>query len=309
MENLLLDIEKCNKCISICGYKKFPIHSHGNLCSNAILVSEAPGKDSLLKDQYWTGNGGRILRECLPENTLLEDLFYLTDIVKCWPNENNENRSPNEEEVSNCSAFLKKEINIINPRLILSFGKTSSSVLTNRDIKITKEHGKVTSYDDGISLLTLLHPSGIDRYMDRKKYKDQISKLFFAIKSNDFQNIEEIFKKGEENEKLKIINDNIKTSNKTSFIIPDVGNQITDSDISKNQIRITSKFKKYFPNESTEIKIQYLNKIYRVRFEYRFDKSHILRLGKVLGDCIKLKPGKTIRMTIIENKTFKIENY
>ncbi len=315
MKDILFEIQGCKKCMTIKGYKKFPIKSHGNLNSNAILVSEAPGRDSLCQNKYWLGAGGKILRDCLPVNTELEDIFYLTDIVKCWPNENNENRKPFENEIENCSPFLSREIIEMKPKIILSFGGTSSSHLLNRDIKITKEHGNISKYYENTVVITLLHPSGIDRFMNRDIYKQQLASLFYQIKKNDFENIGEVFKNNKDNEitktKSNTSNKTIESSNKyaekSSFSIPSSGNLITQGDVSKNQIRITADFKEYFPSQSSELEIEYLEKVYRVKFYYRINKSHILKLGNLLANQINLKVGMTINMTKISKYRFRLE--
>ena len=100
------------------GAKKFSPTSHGQLAGKYLLVSEAPGKESLLRQQYWTGVGGQILRSCTKiAGTTLENLFYLTDIVKCWPNENGSNRTALDSEIQNCSHFLIKEIEELKQQL------------------------------------------------------------------------------------------------------------------------------------------------------------------------------------------------
>ena len=304
MKDLFMQIENCQKCKTIIGYQKFPMESHGNLESIALIVSEAPGKDSIGKNKYWIGTGGKILRECMPCGTELEDLFYLTDIVKCWPNQNSENRKPKDQEINNCSHFLLKEINTIQPQLVLSFGGTSSSFLLNRDVIITKEHGKITQYNSKTKIITLLHPSGIDRFMDRRLYKLQLALLFTKIKNNDLNTIIEIFEnKGEIN---KTTSDDIKPNKalgftqipKGSFIIPSIGNSITQNDVNNCQVRITVDFKEYFPSKSTSVLIEYKKDIFEVKFNFRFNKSHILKLGENLSKLINLKAGMRIKMVV-----------
>lgn len=315
MKDLLSKIKDCKKCKTINGFEKFPVKSHGNLNSNAILVSEAPGNDSLNKNKYWLGAGGKILRDCLPIKTELEELFYLTDIVKCWPNVNKENRKPFENEILNCSPFLLMEIEKLKPKIILSFGGTSSSFLLNRKVKITKEHGKISKFNENTKIITLLHPSGIDRFMNRTIYKKQLTLLFNKIKENDLDKIERIFENKNDKEKTTIKSDNKKNitisenaiTKKGSFSIPSAGNSITAGDVSRNQIRITVDFKEYFPSQSSEIEIEYLDEIYSVKFNYRFNKSHILRFGSKLANLMNLKVGMIIKMTVISKDRFRIE--
>lgn len=314
MKDLLLKIKDCEKCKTINGFEKFPIKSHGNLNSNAMLVSEAPGKDSLSNSKYWVGTGGKILRDCLPNKTELETLFYLTDIVKCWPNENKDNRKPNDNEIINCSQFLLNEIEKLQPKIILSFGETSSTFLQNREVKITKEHGNISQYNENSKIITLLHPSGIDRFMNREIYKKQLTLLFQKIGENDFESIERIFESKNDTEKIEvrtnkkdILGSNTVIIKKGAFSIPATGNSITEGDVKKNQIRITVDFKNYFPSQSSEIDIEYLGEIYKVKFNYRFNKSHILKLGSKLVSRLKLKAGMTLKMTKIERDKFIIE--
>lgn len=191
---LLDEIKRCRRCATILGYKKFSTNSHGQLNGKYLLVSEAPGKDSLTRQQYWVGVGGQILRSCASAaGTTLEKLFYLTDIVKCWPNENNNNRTPYLNEISNCSHFLTKEIEELKPKLIVSFGKTVSSFLLHREVKVNHEHGNIYDYTEDTKVLVLLHPTGIDRQMNRQVYLQQLTSLFKKLKDVKHNEIADIF--------------------------------------------------------------------------------------------------------------------
>jgi DNA polymerase len=312
MQTLFSQIEKCRKCKTINGYKKFPINAHGNLSPFAVLVSEAPGKDSLTQQKYWVGTGGKILRECLPSGTELEELFYLTDIVKCWPNRNLENRKPENTEIENCSPFLIKEIETLKPKLILSFGGTSSSFLLKREVKITQEHGKISQFDNQTKIITLLHPSGIDRFMDRRLYKIQLALLFLKVKDRDLSDIPEIFEESnalilpEKKEHKPITQSVKKTIAGNDFTIPTPGNSITQTDVRKNQIRITADLKKFFPSRSATILIDYKDTVFEVKFSHRINKSHLLLLGSELASLINLKEGMSLKMSIKEHNKYKI---
>jgi DNA polymerase len=191
---LLDEIKRCRRCNTIFGHKKFPTTSHGQLNGKYLLVSEAPGKDSLTRQQYWVGVGGQILRSCTSAaGTTLENLFYLTDIVKCWPNEKDSNRTPYENEISNCSHFLTREIQELKPELIVSFGKPASSFLLRREVKVKREHGNIYDYNQDTKVLVLLHPTGIDRQMDRQVYLQQLTSLFKKLKDGNHNDIADIF--------------------------------------------------------------------------------------------------------------------
>jgi uracil-DNA glycosylase family 4 len=211
--NLMLEIEQCNYCKNLQPYLKFPKLSHGKLDSSFMLLSEAPGKESIDKKKYWTGIGGSLFRGCAVKVGIqLEEMFYLTDIVKCWPKGKNgkSNRSPNLLEVTNCfEKFLKREILQLNPKLILSFGRTCTNILLNEsEEKIIDLHGKCRLlWNTDILILPLLHPTNINWTAKKKAgnytqdiYKKEITQLFNYIKNVnkgdvDFskESIEEIF--------------------------------------------------------------------------------------------------------------------
>lgn len=317
IEQILSEVKGCQKCKTIIGYKKFPLNSHGKIDSEFMLVSEAPGKDSVKEGKYWIGAGGKILRACFvnAEKTL-EDIFYLTDIVKCWPNENNENRTPNESEITNCSPFLKREIESLKPKLILSFGKKSSEYLLNKKITLKSSHGRIFDYNDFTQVLVMYHPSGIDRFMKRDIYTSQLKALFKIIVQNKIDDIEKVFdelsyKNSIKPDAVKSTNDSIKKVSLHyegfSFIFPAPGNEITQADISKNQLRVTADFKNHFPNNNSELKFTHNGIKYNVKFTHKGRRSHILKLGSTLMKLLNLNTNTSVKITKINSTEFEIE--
>jgi len=194
--DILIEVERCKKCKTISGYKKFPLHSHGKTDSEFMLVSEAPGKYSVLNGKYWIGTGGKLLRSALSKfNKELEEVFYLTDLVKCWVNENNKNRKPSMSEVKNCYYFLKREIEVLKPKLILSFGKKVSEYLLKQEVKLKDFHGRTLDYSNYTKILVLYHPSRIDIFRKRECYRRELEELFAKIIENKIFDIERIFTK------------------------------------------------------------------------------------------------------------------
>ena len=189
-DEVLQRIEKCQKCESLKPYKKFPSVAHGNRASRYILVSEAPGNRSLDTGKYWTGKSGGILRSSTNDfENGLESLFYLTDIVKCWPVGN---RNPTNWEIAACKPFLFKEVQELHPDLIVSFGNVSSRTLLGLKIRVTKQHGTLHNTPYG-KVLILIHPSRASQYYKYLKYKEELSELFKRLESGEIKNIESIF--------------------------------------------------------------------------------------------------------------------
>ncbi len=315
INKLLEEVENCKSCDTIIGYKKFSLKSHGNLTSKFILVSEAPGKDSISQCKYWTGVGGKILRFALEGlDKELEDIFYLTDIVKCWPIENEGNRIPYDNEIVNCSNYLYKEIDILQPKLVLSLGKTSSEFILKQEITLKTSHGKLFDLNEKTKVLVMYHPSGIDRFMKRETYVEQLTKVFYKLIQNDLSNLENIFVEQQDETKPKKEEVLSKTSSSrfnaqigVSFILPAPSNSITKADVSKNQLRITAAFKSYFPNSDVLLTIKFKDEVFSVKFSHRGRRSHILKLGSKLMNKLNLNLTNKVKITKTGSTEFVVE--
>lgn len=305
---LLEKISLCTKCESITKHEKFDSQTHGNLNADYMLVSEAPARGSLDNGKFWTGQSGQILRSCLMGlNIELEELFYLTDIVKCWTSSNGKNREPFETEIQNCGHFLFKEIVELEPKLILSFGKVVSSYLLKRSVGIKEEHGKVYPFGNKFKVLVLLHPSNIDFFMKRDIYKSQISNLFKALHERRLTDISKIFAASNTPDKPKTIK---KPENffSRSFIIPSGGNMITEGDIKGGKLRITVEFKDYFPKSDCRLQVVIKEEIYDASFTYNVGRSHVLRIGKRAMEQLSVEEGGKVRFRKITDGTYELES-
>ncbi len=317
IHKILRAVSKCSKCASMKGHRKFPVHSHGNMSSNYMLVSEAPSKASLSEGKYWMGVGGKLLRSALsPFNRELEDLFYLTDIVKCWPSTAGENRPPFGLEMKHCFPFLKREVHAIEPCLILSFGKSSSELLLRRSVTMRDSHGKLYTDSAGTQVLVLYHPSGIDRFMKRSIYVRQLQAVFGRILANDIDGITAVFSSDED--QVVSVDDKCDTScecenmpcsslDNISFTLPDMGNTITDKDMLHNQLRVTAAFKKHFPNANCTLQFYHERRHYQVSFIHGGKRSHILRLGSSLMKLLRLNFKSNVQITKCGQTTYQIE--
>lgn len=183
IEKLHLKIAKCQVCDSITGYRKFPFGAHGNVRSKVMIISEAPGKESIEQARFWLGRSGKLLRECLQHaGKNLERDFYVTDVVKCWPNSNNyKNRKPDDNEIMNCRKFITKEVEILQPTAIFLFGKISAELFFDPRVNMGDLNGKRIETEDGKILYCFYHPSYILRQNDLEwetEYREQLIKAF-----------------------------------------------------------------------------------------------------------------------------------
>ena len=92
-----------------------------------------------------------------------------------------------------------------------------------------------------------------------------------------------------------------------SFIFPASGNEITQLDISQNQIRVTADFKNHFPNKNSELKFIHSGIKYDVKFTHKGRRSHILKLDSILMKLLNLSASSSVRITKINPIEYEIE--
>jgi uracil-DNA glycosylase len=160
-------------------YEKFPDSAPGHHGSLFMMVGEAPGRQSLDRARHWTGASGMILRKEIRFLGLdLEDLFYMTNAVKCWPSDRaGKNRSPLASECARCRPFLNREIAAVNPKAIVTVGGRATEAVLGRNVAIREMHGKKTRLN-GAPVYPLIHPSNANRLMPWTAYKASVRSLF-----------------------------------------------------------------------------------------------------------------------------------
>jgi len=136
-----------------------------------MLVGEAPGIASIESARQWTGTGGMLLRREIRRIGLdLEDLFYLTNAVKCWPaapqrpeDRRPANRSPLASEAARCRPFLAEEIAALEPEVIVAVGGVAARAVVETPVRLPGDHGRRLRVD-GREVVILLHPANASRH-------------------------------------------------------------------------------------------------------------------------------------------------
>ncbi len=141
------------------------VFGEGNVHAPVMLIGEAPGKNEAQAGRPFIGAAGRVLNNLLESAGLKREDVYITNVVKDRPPQN---RDPNAEEVALYSPYLKQQIEIIQPRVIVTLGRFAMDFilayfnLPERGKKIGNLHGKLleaeTDYGP-VSILPLYHPA------------------------------------------------------------------------------------------------------------------------------------------------------
>lgn len=168
--NLLSDISECCKC-PYSETRKNLVVGEGMAHTGIYCVGEVPGPDEDKVGLPFVGRAGKLLRKMLVSCGLdLEKDIYITNIVRCKPSKG---LNPDALAVKSCSPWLQRQIEIVNPRIILSVGRFSSAFFLNGKpdkIGITKISGKKFE-KNGRLIFPIVHPSYILRnHIDHEKY-------------------------------------------------------------------------------------------------------------------------------------------
>ena len=178
------EVEKIKKQVTQCTKwelsktRNNSVPGKGNFKSDVIFVGEAPGKNEDNKGEPFIGIAGKKLSIALENAGITRDQVYITNIVKCRPPKN---RVPTPIERETCQNYLKKEIEIIEPKIICILGNTAfSSLLDGKEI--TKFRGKVVSKNNQLYFLTVHPAATIYNQKLISVLKKDMKKLFKVIK-------------------------------------------------------------------------------------------------------------------------------
>ncbi|MCL2820093.1 MAG: uracil-DNA glycosylase [Oscillospiraceae bacterium] len=137
----------------------------GNSTAEVLFIGEGPGESEDLKGEPFVGRAGRLLDDMLKIIGLSRtENIFIANIVKCRPPGN---RDPLNTERELCYEWLKAQIDILKPKIIVCLGRIAAAVLINSDFKITQDHGKWFDID-GINYMALYHPAALLRDPNKK---------------------------------------------------------------------------------------------------------------------------------------------
>ena len=145
------------------------VFSDGNPKSKIMLVGEAPGSNEDQEGLPFVGRAGALLDKMLASINLNRKNVYISNIINYRPPEN---RRPTDEEVNRYIPFIKKHIEIINPKILVLLGSTAMNALIGNDIVISKARGKWIDKEFGsckTSVIITFHPAFLMRQPAQKK--------------------------------------------------------------------------------------------------------------------------------------------
>ena len=154
----------CQRC-PLADSRTHVVFGAGRRDAEVMFVGEGPGEHEDLQGEPFVGRGGLLLDEMLSLIGLYRQKnFYICNIVKCRPPRN---RDPLNTEQDACIGFLREQIALVRPKLIVCLGRIAANRLIHDDYKITKEHGQWVERD-GVLYTAIYHPAALLRDPSKK---------------------------------------------------------------------------------------------------------------------------------------------
>ena len=154
LKALRSEIGDCTRC-RLSEKRKSIVFGEGNPEAALMFVGEAPGAEEDLQGRPFVGAAGQLLTRLIDKMGLKRQDVYIANTVKCRPPGN---RKPRDDELRECMPFLKKQIAIIRPRVIMTLGDVATRALLGDVGNISRVRGKKFKYED-INVIPTFHPS------------------------------------------------------------------------------------------------------------------------------------------------------
>ena len=164
LDELEAQINNCTNCVLHKGRNKF-VFGSGNSNADVMVVGEGPGAEEDKQGLPFVGRAGKLLTDILKAIDFSRDDVYIANIVKCWPPDN---RTPLPDEMETCLPYLKKQIELIQPKLILCLGLTAAKGLMKKKESLTSMRGKVFEFENAKVMITY-HPAALLRNPNWKR--------------------------------------------------------------------------------------------------------------------------------------------
>lgn len=161
---LRAEAHDCTRC-RLAGTRTNVVFGVGNPDADLMFIGEAPGRDEDEKGEPFVGRAGQLLTDIIKAMKLTRDDVYIANVVKCRPPEN---RNPEPDELDACRPFIRRQVELIQPKVIVTLGRFGLQSLTEKGYGISAVRGQWLDYE-GIRLMPTYHPAYLLRNPAAKK--------------------------------------------------------------------------------------------------------------------------------------------
>ena len=165
LESLRDEVSSCRKC-KLCTTRTNTVFGEGSFDAKVMFIGEGPGREEDLQGRPFVGRAGQLLTAIIEKGMKLpRERVFIANVVKCRPTVDLKffkDRPPDDEEVAACGDYLRRQIALIHPEVIITLGNPSTKFLLNPSLGITKIRGQWGMYE-GIRVMPTYHPSYVLR--------------------------------------------------------------------------------------------------------------------------------------------------
>src|SRR5712691_2012168 len=166
--DLLGDLQRivsaCEKC-RLSKSRTQVVYGVGSPNADLMFIGEAPGRDEDIQGEPFVGRAGQLLTDIIKAMKMTRDSVYIANVIKCRPPEN---RNPEPDELDACRPYIRRQVEIIKPKVIVTFGHFALQRLTGRAHAVSSARGQWTAYE-GIKVMPTYHPAYLLRTPSAKK--------------------------------------------------------------------------------------------------------------------------------------------
>lgn len=168
-------VKNCHRC-DLAKHRTQTVFGVGDTTADVLIVGEAPGQEEDKKGQPFVGRAGQLLDQMLLAIGLKREQTYIANIVKCQPPGN---RNPSAKEISACFPTLHRQIELVQPKLILALGRVSAHKLLASDEPISRLRNQTFTFENtGIPVIVSYHPAYLLRSpLEKRKVWEDLLKV------------------------------------------------------------------------------------------------------------------------------------
>ena len=174
IEEIKDTIINCQKC-KLCKTRQNIVFGEGNINAKIMFIGEGPGGDEDKQGRPFVGKAGQLMDKAFDIVGIKREDVYIANIVKCRPPMN---RDPEEDEIKSCINYLRNQVMVIKPKIIVLLGRISMQNILGKEYKITKSRG-IWAPKKGILYLPTWHPAALLR--DETKKIDFVHDLMRVV--------------------------------------------------------------------------------------------------------------------------------
>ena len=154
----------CEKC-KLCQTRTNVVLGEGDPHASLMFIGEGPGQQEDLSGRPFVGAAGQLLDKMLAAIGMTREQVYICNIVKCRPPQN---RVPEPDERAACMDYLRQQVALVRPKVIVCLGSTPTRALLGDHMRITRDRG-VWQLKKGVWFMPTFHPAALLRDLDKKR--------------------------------------------------------------------------------------------------------------------------------------------